>query len=253
MAFATRSGLPSVILIIVLVTTEHAFAIKLDARATLGPFPPLLDCTPTPSRDDDSAFRANVLLALGALPAAAAAAPTGFATTRTGGAGRGDCIFARIFARGLCFGVGERRGSSRGDCLACLSAAARDVAGGCGGSRRGAVWHARCFLAYADTNTSSAHEDVFRGLFYDDTDGGGPAAALGSQCAGDLAADECSRCANESARVVPALKSQGHHLGRVYSDAVVVVGYDCYLRVTIEDALRPWWFHAGELLSSWVL
>ncbi|CAL4942513.1 unnamed protein product [Urochloa decumbens] len=249
MALATRSGLPvMVVLLVVLVTAEHAVAIKIDASAAFGHFPALLDCAPKPPpSNNDGAFRANVLSALAELPSAAAAAPTGFAATRSSG-GAGD----RAFARGLCFGVGKRRGSSRGDCLACLSAAARDVVvagagSGCGSSRRGAVWRAGCFLAYADTNASSAHEDAFRGWFY--ADGSGPAAALGSQCAGDRAAAECSRCANESARVVPAMKRRGHHLARVHGDAVVVVGYDCYLRVPIDDALPPWQLSAGDGLD----
>ncbi|CAN6287883.1 unnamed protein product [Urochloa humidicola] len=54
-----------------------------------------------------------------------------------------------------------------------------------------------------------------------------------------------SRCANESARAVPALKRRGHHLARVHGDAVVVVGYDCYLRVQIDNALPPWWLRGG--------
>ncbi|CAN6298985.1 unnamed protein product [Urochloa humidicola] len=248
MAFATSSGLPSVVLLVLLVTTaEHAVAIKIDAGAAFGHFPALLDCgPPTSPSSNDGAFRANVLSALAALPSAVAAAPTGFAATPSAGAS-GD----RAFARGLCFGVGKRRGSSRGDCLACLSAAARDVAvdgtGGCGSSRRGAVRGSGCFLAYADTNASSAREDAFRGWFY--AGGGGPSAALGSQCVGDRAAADCSRCANESAQVVPALKRRGHHLARVHGDAVVVVGYDCYLRVTIDDALPPWQLGAGDVLD----
>ncbi|CAN6293127.1 unnamed protein product [Urochloa humidicola] len=155
MAFATRSSLHSVIVLVLLMTVEHAATIKVDASAMFGHFPSLLDCAPPPPPSrNHSAFRDNVLSVLSALPSAVAAAPAGFAATRSGG--RDDCAFAR----GLCFGFGERRG----DCIACLSAAARDVAGGCDGSRRGAVWRAGCFLlAYADTNASSAREDTFRG------------------------------------------------------------------------------------------
>ncbi|OEL12761.1 hypothetical protein BAE44_0026221 [Dichanthelium oligosanthes] len=228
MAFPKRRALSTLILL-VLLTDGHAIAIKLDASTTFGHFPALVHCAPTPSKND-SAFRASVLSALGALPSAAAAAPTGFAATRSGSA----------FARGLCFGLGERHGSSSGDCHACLSAAAQDVvAGGCGASRRAGAWRAGCFLSYADTNASSAQEDAFHGWFYDS---GGPTAALGSQCAGDLTAADCSRCTNESARVVPPA-----HLAMVHGNAVVVVGYGCYLRISI-DALWPWWLRTGELL-----
>ncbi|RLN41678.1 hypothetical protein C2845_PM01G03820 [Panicum miliaceum] len=49
-------------------------------------------------------------------------------------------------------------------CLACLSAAAQDVASGRLGSRRATSWPAGCFLSYADANASSAREDAFREL-----------------------------------------------------------------------------------------
>ncbi|CAN6298981.1 unnamed protein product [Urochloa humidicola] len=125
MAFATRSGLPSVIVLVLLMTVEHATAIKVDASAMFGHFPALLDCAPPPPpSSNDSAFRSNVLLVLSALPSAVAAAPTGFAATRSGGHDE----LTTVPSLGLCFVFGERRGSSRG----CGG-------GGCGGSRRGAV------------------------------------------------------------------------------------------------------------------
>ncbi|RLN09205.1 cysteine-rich receptor-like protein kinase 15 [Panicum miliaceum] len=170
---------------------------------------------------------ANVLSLLGALPSAAAAAPTGSASTRSGGAGRD-----RAFARGVCFGFGAPDGpSSPGDCRSCLSSAA-----GCGGaSRRAGAWRAGCFLSYADTDRPTAREDAFRGWFYDDGGDDAPTAALGSQCTANRTAAECARCLNESAQVVPALK-EGNGLLMVHGDAVVVVGYACYLRVPL---LRP--------------
>jgi hypothetical protein len=67
-----------------------------------------------------------------------------------------------------------------GDCLACLSAAAQDVASGCRGNHRAAAWRAVCLLSYADTNTSSPREDTFRDWFYVDGGGDGPTAALGA-------------------------------------------------------------------------
>uniref|UniRef100_A0A453FNG8 Gnk2-homologous domain-containing protein n=1 Tax=Aegilops tauschii subsp. strangulata TaxID=200361 RepID=A0A453FNG8_AEGTS len=107
----------------------------------------MVDCAPPPSSDDGAAaFRGTLLPLLAALPAAAA--PTGFASLQSGGG---------AFARGLCLGDPAPQ-----DCLACLAAAAKKLAG-CGASRRAGVWRSEgCFLAYADGNTSSAHEDAFR-------------------------------------------------------------------------------------------
>jgi hypothetical protein len=65
-------------------------------------------------------------------------------------------------------------------------------------------------------------------------------------------AAECSRCLNESAQVVPALK-EGRQLSLVHGDAVVVVGYSCYLRVPLfppPTTRLPVWVDYGELTSS---
>lgn len=173
-------------------------ALKLEPTGTSSHFPPLLDCAPAArsSSKNGTAFRANVLSLLAALPSTASSAPTGSASaaTRSGGAGRD-----RAFARGSCFGLGAPRGgTSPADCISCLSSAAQDVVSGCGAaSRRAGVWRAVCFLSYADTDTSTAREDAFRGWFYDDDYGGGgnaPTAALGSQCTANRTAAECSRC-----------------------------------------------------------
>jgi hypothetical protein len=190
-----------------------------------------------------------VLWLLGTLPLAAAAAPTGFAAAQSGEAAGDDHAFARAF----CFGFGARRGSSPDNCLECLSAAAMDVADRCHG-RRGAVWRAGCFLSYADTNTSTPREDAFRGWFYDDDSADGddtPTAALGRECVANRTAAECSRCLNESAKVVPALKEgrRKRKVSLVHGDAVVVVGYSCYLRVPLFPPM-PRWETYGELTRS---
>ncbi|KAG2653052.1 hypothetical protein PVAP13_1NG423300 [Panicum virgatum] len=241
MACPKPTGLPPlIVLVLVMVAGGPGIALKLEPTGTSGHFPPLLDCAPAPAKPskNGSAFRANVLSLLGALPSAAAAAPTGSASTRSAGARRD-----RAFARGVCFGFGAPDGSSSpGDCRSCLSAAAEDIAAGCGGaSRRAGAWRAGCFLSYADTDRPTAREDAFRGWFYDDGgDGAGaPTAALGSQCTASRTAAECARCLNESAQVVPAL-NEGGRLSMVHGDAVVVVGYACYLRVPIFGPTPRW-------------
>ncbi|CAL4925591.1 unnamed protein product [Urochloa decumbens] len=213
-------GLPSliVVVLVLLLLQQPGIALKLEPADTSSHFPPLLDCAP--------AAPSNVLGLLGALPSIAAAAPTGFAATNLG-----------AFARGSCFGLGAPGGPYHSDCLECLSAAAGDVASGCGAATR----RAGCFLSYADTNASTAREDAVHGWFYDDSDGGGaPTVTLGSQqCTADRTAAQCSQCLDDSARVVRALMA-GNQLSRVHGDAVVVVGYGCYLRVPL-FAPEPRW------------
>ncbi|TVT97909.1 hypothetical protein EJB05_56835, partial [Eragrostis curvula] len=234
MALGKISGLLALALLVllrVLVMARQGDAFKMEADNTSSHFPPLLDCGPA-SAAPSVAFRANVLSLLGALPSAAAARRTGFAATRSHGRGPD-----RAFARGLCFGTS----GGGADCLACLSAAASDVAARCHGSRRGGTWRAGCFVSFADTNATSARERRFQDWFYDDgdDDGSSPTAALTSQCAGDRAAAECSRCLNESALVVPELKRR-RQLSPIHGDSVVVVGYDCVLRVLLEPP-EPLW------------
>jgi hypothetical protein len=112
------------------------------------------------------------------------------------------------------------------------------------------VWRAGCFLAYADTNASTAREEAWRGWFYDDRADRGwfyddtPTAA----CMATSTAAERARCLNESARVVPALK-EGRQLSLVHGHAVVVVGYSCYLRVPLFPAATRWLTY-GELTRS---
>jgi hypothetical protein len=146
----------------------------------------------------------------------------------------------RAFARGLCFGDGN--------CLACMS----DVATLCNGSRRGGAWRDGCFASFADTNATSPREEALRLWFYDDDDGGDsptPASALERLCAADREETECARCLNESARVVPELKRR-RRLSRVHGDAVVVVGYTCFLRVLLDDPLPRWRVIGEHSLSS---
>ncbi|KAL6641586.1 hypothetical protein ACP70R_019767 [Stipagrostis hirtigluma subsp. patula] len=189
--------------------------------------PPLVDCAPAPAQStDDGAFRVNLASVLAALPSAAAAALKGFAATRSLGAGGG-----RAFARGLCFGASANGSSpaAAGDCHACLSAAARDVAGagGCGSkSRRAGVWRAECFLSYADTNASSAREDAFRGWFYTVPN---TTATPDRACTGDRTPADCAWCLEDSARAAAALG----WLARIGGEEVAVVGYGCWLRVQI--------------------
>jgi hypothetical protein len=227
MACTKPSGLSSlVVLVLLMAAAGPGVALKLEPTDTIKHFPPLLDCAPATASPawNDNAFSANVLSLL--------AAPTGTA-----------------FARGACFGFGAPHdGSSPGDCRSCLSAAAEDVAAGCGASRRAGAWRAGCFLSYADTNRSTAREDAFRGWFYDDSDGDNSAtAALGSQCTANRTAAECAGCLNESTQVVPALKV-GTQLSTVHGDAVVVVGYACYLRIPLFPP--PLWLQYSELSRS---
>ncbi|XP_048567705.1 cysteine-rich receptor-like protein kinase 10 [Triticum urartu] len=116
----------------------------------------LLQCYPAPALSNatnGTAFRATLLPLLRSLPSAAA--PTGFASLRS--VTRGE----RAFARGLCFG----NSTVPSECARCLSAAAGNLTAGCGStSQRAGFWSDRCFLAYADTNTSSPSEDAFRAL-----------------------------------------------------------------------------------------
>jgi hypothetical protein len=233
--FSGLSALLPLLVILVVMAAEPGIALTLEPEDTILHFPPLLDCSPAASAatPSSSAFRANVLSLLDALPSAAAAAPTGFAAGRD-----------RAFARGLCFGDG--------DCLACMSAAAADVATQCNGSRRGGAWRDGCFASFADTNATSHREEALRLWFYDDDDGGDsptPASALERLCAADREETECARCLNESARVVPELKRR-RRLSRVHGDAVVVVGYTCFLRVLLEDPLPRWRVIGEHSLSS---
>uniref|UniRef100_A0ACD5UI64 Uncharacterized protein n=1 Tax=Avena sativa TaxID=4498 RepID=A0ACD5UI64_AVESA len=117
------------------------------------------DCDRDPqwlSTANSTAFRASLAPLLAFLPSAAA--PTGFASLSSAD--------ERAFARGLCFGESP----APKDCGECLSISV-DRIDACNGSRRARFWTAGCFLAYADTNASSAHEDEWFSRTFD-PDGG---------------------------------------------------------------------------------
>ncbi|WVZ59430.1 hypothetical protein U9M48_009573 [Paspalum notatum var. saurae] len=225
-------SLSSSLLILLSLLVVAAAGFQLEPAGTSRRFPPLLDCAPAPApaqaaafSKNSSAFRANVLSLLGALPSAAAA-PRGSTAALSSRSGRDQA-----FARGLCLG------RSPGDCHACLSAAAQDVASECGSaSRRAGVWRVGCFLSYADTNASTAREDAFGGWFYDDSDDG---AALESQCTANRTAAECDRCLDASAQVALRLKEE-NQLSKIHGDAVVFVRYGCYVRVPLFAPMPLW-------------
>ncbi|CAM0907014.1 unnamed protein product [Alopecurus aequalis] len=126
-----------------------------------------IECYPAPpptNVTNGSEFGANVLSLLAALPSATAL--TGFASLHSGGSSD------RAFARGLCFGV-----ATSPECGRCLSVAATNLTSACGADshRRAGIWSDGCFVSYADTNASSASEDVFRARVIS-----GPADALAS-------------------------------------------------------------------------
>jgi hypothetical protein len=60
----------------------------------------------------------------------------------------------------MCFGDATVPPS---DCLACLTVAARNITSVCRATtRRAGIWTEGCFVAYADTNSSSPDENAFR-------------------------------------------------------------------------------------------
>ncbi|RLN43491.1 hypothetical protein C2845_PM01G03830 [Panicum miliaceum] len=165
------------VLVLFLVTAGPGIAIafKLGPGGTSGHFPPLLDCAPAFSRnDDDSAFRANVLSLLAALPSSSAAASTVFAATR----------FLR--SRSIAHGLRRHARGTAAETRLCARALLRPrrwarlpfllprrLPGMEADSGRAADWRAGCFLLYAETNVSSAREGAsFRYWFYVDDDGG---------------------------------------------------------------------------------
>ncbi|CAO2175962.1 unnamed protein product [Urochloa humidicola] len=110
----------------------------------------------TPSSSTNTTFWSNVV----ALPSAAA--PTGFASLS-----RGDGT-DRAFVRGIC-----RGDTSPANCATYLRNAALSIQRRCNSSRRAGIWYDDgstvtypapmfCFVSYADTNTSTGHEDTYR-------------------------------------------------------------------------------------------
>ncbi|KAK3156778.1 hypothetical protein QOZ80_2AG0111780 [Eleusine coracana subsp. coracana] len=195
---------------------DHGVAV-LKSRTSGGHHhPPLLHCGPAPvlSKSEDATFRANLAAALAALPSYVAAAPKALdavkASMPSGGGGS-------AFARGACFGanVSSSTVTARA-CQACLSAAERDVTGGCRNSGRAGVWRNECFLSYADSNVSSPREDAFRSWFYA-APRTNATLAEGGACLPDRA-DDCDRCLRDSARAAAALG----WLQRIRGEEVIV-------------------------------
>ncbi|XBI89786.1 hypothetical protein VPH35_027543 [Triticum aestivum] len=139
MATSARSC-SSGLLLVFLLAVCAASASEETVRVT----PTVIGCYPAATNGSSfnaTAFRASLLPLLGALPSAAA--PTGFASLRSD----------RTLARGVCFGD-----AAPSDCLACLSALAKNLTDGCGAAttRLAGVWNDGCFVSYADTVAPSA-------------------------------------------------------------------------------------------------
>ncbi|XP_020155045.1 plasmodesmata-located protein 5-like [Aegilops tauschii subsp. strangulata] len=207
--------------------------------------------SPTPHPNGRGAFHRSLLSLLDDLPSAAA--PTGFASKRTG----------RAFARGLCFGD-----PAPGPCLHCLSDAGAKIADQCGNaSRRAGFLNDGCFLGYADTNVSSDGIDIGALTISDDsvpgihaidvlyflgvalplvrqsangrvpaadataTASNGDTARVLAQCATDRAPAECDLCLSDA--VLQMTTSWGLTADGVQGSVAAVLGPDCYLRVEI--------------------
>jgi hypothetical protein len=130
------------------------FSSSLCTRAA-DMIPPMFDCPPSPAPSPSpntarsSMFQDNVLAMLKALPSTAMSSD-GFASIARGDGGD------RAFVRGLCLA------DAPGDCETCLMKAADEIYRHCNRTRRAAMWHEKCFLCYADTNTSTAYEESYR-------------------------------------------------------------------------------------------
>ncbi|CAL4934131.1 unnamed protein product [Urochloa decumbens] len=200
--------------------------------------PPLLDCAPPPApaqpTHNESSFRANLASALAGLPSMVAASSEGLAVLESVDAGPDHA-----FARGGCFGAPGAGGPSwAGACVACLKAAARDLAvGRCRGSRRAGAWRDGCFMAYADTGALSGREDAFRGWFYAGGSNTTTLVLAGSgECMG-YGAKDCMRCVDS----LPGAPPLGW-LWRLRGGEVVVVSYTCFLSIKISSN--------GQILSD---
>ncbi|CAL4942522.1 unnamed protein product [Urochloa decumbens] len=252
--------MPMLLLLLVAAAAANANpGVAFEGEPTSRHHPPLLDCTPAPApsthKHNDSSFRANLASALAGLPSMVAAASEGLAFLEPVDAGPD-----RVFARGGCFGQPGSGGSSwPGACLACLKAAARDLAvGGCRGSRRAGAWRDGCFMAYADTGAFSAREDAFRGWFYaPGSNATTLALAYGGECLVYDAAD-CQRCIDDLLRAAPPLGWLWRLRG---GDEVVVVSYACFQSFKIPPnnpsltfaKFWAWFMLAAEALTIGVL
>ncbi|CAL4942515.1 unnamed protein product [Urochloa decumbens] len=226
------------LLLLLLVATAMADSIPGVAFAgdpTNRHRPPLLDCSSAPATatHNDSSFRANLASVLDGLPSIAAAMPGRLAVVKSADAGP-----HRAFARGVCFGGSS---SAVAACLTCLTSAARDLAGGCRGSRRAGSWRDGCFMAYADSDASSSREGAFRGWFYAGWNTTPPALAGVGECL-VYSGKDCERCINDPLRGAPPLG----WLWRLRGGEVVVVSYACCLSIKISpnsqsQAIAKFW------------
>ncbi|KAF7010296.1 LOW QUALITY PROTEIN: hypothetical protein CFC21_024719 [Triticum aestivum] len=218
---------------------------------------------PTPTvNGSTSAFRRDLLSLLDALPSAAA--PTGFASMRTGGA----------FARGLCFGD-----PAPDPCFRCLSDAGRKITDLCGDvNRRAGFLIDGCFPGYADTNASSAGADdndisgvtfsgdalrrfdnvdvqklvaVARSLVPRSANGqvaaadatatasNGDTVRMLAQCATDSEPAECARCLQDSSLQMAKSWRLTLTADAVQGSVAAVLGSNCYLRFEISAPPLP--------------
>ncbi|XP_044977251.1 cysteine-rich receptor-like protein kinase 15 isoform X2 [Hordeum vulgare subsp. vulgare] len=254
------SPAPALVLLLLAasIAASHAGVACGDSPGSTSPSRAPAPSPPTSNTTNSSAFRANVLALLNALPHAAAS--SGFASLSSGAGGD------RAFVRGIC-----RGDSTQSECLANLEVAVRDFGGRCASSRSAAAWYDKCCVTYADTNASVGYEDLLQEVLFDrnkvsDPDsydrtyyelmkslaarvaggaGGGPARmsmfATGQavyapgdpkgtmyglmQCMRDLSAAECGRCLR---LIVPKLPTccSGYQGG-------VARNFNCHLRIQV--------------------
>ncbi|WVZ94357.1 hypothetical protein U9M48_040256 [Paspalum notatum var. saurae] len=139
------------------VTSQSNGFTQIDCQSSVAP-----SSAPSASSSstNDSTFWSNVVALLDALPSAAA--PTGFASLSRGNG------TDRAFVRGIC-----RGDTTPAKCSTYLRNAALEIQSRCNSSsRRAGIWYDDgsgvtipapmfCFVAYADTNASNAHEEGF--------------------------------------------------------------------------------------------
>uniref|UniRef100_A0ACD5WPK8 Uncharacterized protein n=1 Tax=Avena sativa TaxID=4498 RepID=A0ACD5WPK8_AVESA len=264
MAISPLSSSRALLLILLVAVMPVPSATELQRVSITGT---VAECYPVPVPSNATLFGASVLSLLASLPSAAA--PTGFASLRSGGA----------FARGLCFGE-----ATLPACHQCLSLAATSLTSSCGANthRRAGIWTDGCFASYADANATTASEDAQRPrvisvpadararnataldlqqlgavaqflapraaasdgmLAVADTPGVAWDYATRSnvrvlaQCARDRTAAECDRCLEYSARVAAAC-CWGLDPWRD-GVAAAVVGFNCYLRFDVSTVPVP--------------
>ncbi|KAM0864213.1 hypothetical protein ACQ4PT_044071 [Festuca glaucescens] len=150
MATSSLSCSSSIVLILLLVAVTPvpgASEQRLPITTTV------TECYPATNATNSTAFSADVLSLLAALPSAAA--PTGFATLRSGGRS------GRAFARGPLL---RRRRAVRVPPVPVRAAKNLNLTSGCGGanSHRTGIWSDGCFLSYADNNATTASGDALR-------------------------------------------------------------------------------------------